>query len=1057
MRSVKTRLGKQSGIALITTLLMLILMSAMVVGFILLVTEGQRLSGMNNDQSRSFYAAEAGMEKLTADLGALFGNTYAPSGTQVNNLQSYPPVLPSSAPVKFLDAQGNPSYLITYPVDGNGNPKAAFAQITSGSSPYQGMTALETPYTLTVGARTTNGAEVKLQRTLQTVGIPLFQFGVFSQTDLSFFPGPNFSFGGRVHTNGNLFLNSGGPANAGPTDLTKNQLWFASPVTAALDIFRDCRANGSPESLTGPHPGSVEVTKGGGAFQALLFGQGSVIGCPGSTSPNTSVWPSVSASYNGNLRSGVKPLNMTLSLLGSLQPIDMIRRPVPGELGTNGGVLGERYFSQASLRILLSDNAADITGLDCVSAGAPFNLADLAQPVAGWIASPTATALKAAMVAAGTIPLPLAASGAGTNVAVYVPGTAGGDGYWQPGVVTGAGAKPATKIITGYIKIDVQTGYGSPCGAYTDVTKEVLSFGYVGRNINPVPQSFDGNNLSPNWGGTTAKMEGSSIAVPVAPPLPTLPILDPNTGAAVQMGYQNGATFAAVANATFTNALFNKGTCLDPHPNAIIRLERIRDNPSSVNVQPGLRVPGPGPLPVPNLPVQSTVAEVCGVDPAAVPLALAKLRTPLPTSAPATGATWVPLPSDFWPNELFDTREGTLRDVVPAAPFNNRVTLGGMMNYIELDVRNLARWFSHTMPVATSAFTDPVVAPNNFVVYISDRRGNYAPTGAIAGIWPPLSPAGHETGEYGYGDYINRATAAGCPNNTLDPGEDLDGATTLFTYGEVSFPPTLTNSTGVTTASTIFAPPAIATAADPICPAGGTGGISPWPGQYLVNSNEGRENPSALFRAAVKIVNGGTITLPLCPSAVTCGLTIATETPAYIQGDYNSNSAGTGFAAGNANVAASVVSDALTLLSVSWNDVNSFSSPYNTGGRSGATSFYRMGVVAGKGLSFPIAGWDTPALDGSQDFGTDGGVHNFMRFLEGWNGAGLNYEGSLISMYYNRQAIGIFKCCKTVYSPPDRRYVFDANFLDPVLLPPRTPMFRDINTTGFTQLLLPTQ
>jgi hypothetical protein len=29
--------------------------------------------------------------------------------------------------------------------------------------------------------------------------------------------------------------------------------------------------------------------------------------------------------------------------------------------------------------------------------------------------------------------------------------------------------------------------------------------------------------------------------------------------------------------------------------------------------------------------------------------------------------------------------------------------------------------------------------------------------------------------------------------------------------------------------------------------------------------------------------------------------------------------------------------------------------------------------------------------------------------------------------------------------------------LTPALLPPRTPMFRDINTTGFSQLLLPNQ
>src|ERR1700687_5925511 len=231
MRRVKITMRKQSGIALITTLLLLLLMSAMVVGFMLLVTEGQRLSGMNNDQSRSFYGAEAGMEKLTADLGALFGNTYAPSGTQVDALTLNPPVLPATQPVQFVDALGNNSYAISYPKDCNVNPKAAFAQITSGSSPYQGMTALETPYTLTVGARTTNGAEVKLQRTLQTIGIPLFQFGIFSQSDLCFFPGPNFNFGGRVHTNGNLFLNSGGPAGAGPTDLGKNQLWLANPVT----------------------------------------------------------------------------------------------------------------------------------------------------------------------------------------------------------------------------------------------------------------------------------------------------------------------------------------------------------------------------------------------------------------------------------------------------------------------------------------------------------------------------------------------------------------------------------------------------------------------------------------------------------------------------------------------------------------------------------------------------------------------------------------------------------------------------------------------------------
>src|SRR2546429_5465020 len=91
MRPVKTTMRKQSGIALITTLLLLLLMSAMVVGFMLLVTEGQRLSGMNNEQSRAFYGAESGMEKLTADLGSLFATTYAPAAKQVDDLATRPP------------------------------------------------------------------------------------------------------------------------------------------------------------------------------------------------------------------------------------------------------------------------------------------------------------------------------------------------------------------------------------------------------------------------------------------------------------------------------------------------------------------------------------------------------------------------------------------------------------------------------------------------------------------------------------------------------------------------------------------------------------------------------------------------------------------------------------------------------------------------------------------------------------------------------------------------------------------------------------------------------
>ena len=42
------------------------------------------------------------------------------------------------------------------------------------------------------------------------------------------------------------------------------------------------------------------------------------------------------------------------------------------------------------------------------------------------------------------------------------------------------------------------------------------------------------------------------------------------------------------------------------------------------------------------------------------------------------------------------------------------------------------------------------------------------------------------------------------------------------------------------------------------------------------------------------------------------------------------------------------------------------------------------------------------------DFGTDGGVHNFLRYIEAWgNGSTLSYRGSLVSLYYSQYAGGI--------------------------------------------------
>src|SRR6267378_6174766 len=80
----------ESGIAMITTLLVLMLMSALLVGFTTIVMSDQRYRFIDRDRGQAFYAASAGVEKLTADLGNLFLEFVAPTRSEehTSELQS---------------------------------------------------------------------------------------------------------------------------------------------------------------------------------------------------------------------------------------------------------------------------------------------------------------------------------------------------------------------------------------------------------------------------------------------------------------------------------------------------------------------------------------------------------------------------------------------------------------------------------------------------------------------------------------------------------------------------------------------------------------------------------------------------------------------------------------------------------------------------------------------------------------------------------------------------------------------------------------------------------
>ncbi|MGC1290379.1 MAG: hypothetical protein WA855_03765 [Candidatus Acidiferrales bacterium] len=968
----------QSGMALATSLIVVFLIVALVIGFSWMVLIDQRLGGVNGSETYTFYGAEAGLEKLTGDLGNLFASNSSPSGAQVNALAvaANEPNVPG---VDYLIPSGAIGYNITFPVDGSGNPEATDHVIESGN--YQGMTGLLTPYTLTVTAHNAvTNAEVRLTRTVQTVAIPVFQFGMFSQTDLSFFPGPDFDFGGNVMTNGNLFL-------AGGADLV-----FNGKVLSAKDIIVSNLSNGWPTS-TG-YTGAIYAPTTSGGCPSGTWPSGNTAGCQQLTqgslvgtigSAQNAAFPNLAKStynsYIGSSETGVKAVNLSITLAPGANPIDLIRRPVASENTSNPELYSQRYYAQASMRIMLSDNSTDLSSLPCVDTTvSPTHLG-----VAGATFGPAGSAV------------PIAESGAVTSS--HTADTASGgygtssNGYWLPN---------GQPLITGYIKIEIQTSYpttAGSCGTWKDVTSTVLGLGIAGRNLNP--------NKSFTLGANSYY---------------SLPALFPQPGSSPSSTSQIAAS-----------------TCADINLGAIIRLERMRDNPSN-----------------------GTTAAPCG--------------------------TFSTSPFDYWPNMLFDTREGNLRDLEPPTTtvtatggtkgtfaYYQMPTAGGVMNYTELDITQLVKFL--TTHATGMLAKDAVNSTNDFTIYFSDRRGNYDST-AIPGGWPPASPSTYETGEYGFEDSINPSSGYGCPDGVLDTGETFDMVENPGNqvvggvpedYGETS--PSWPSVNGN---PTLFTDLLTNKGVVPQPSAGCTAPTMPWPGAYIVNPEEARQNPPLFFRRALKIVNGSSINLGTCPDGVACGLTIVSENPVYVQDDFNAAAGGDVNATPNAaHVATSVIADSVTLLSDSWNDVNSFIFPYYSGscpasnppqggvwgtcGRNAATTNYRFAVVAGKGISFP-----QPSTCGTggcyQDFGTDGGVHNFIRMLENWGGQTLYYRGSVVSFYYSRQAIGVYKdgLNNTVYQPPTRGYSFDSDFLTPSLLPPRTPMFRDVNTVGFSQVVLPT-
>jgi hypothetical protein len=1046
------KLGSR-GFTLIASLMLLLIMSGVSIGLLMMVDTESKVGSQDTQNTLAFHAAEGGIEHMTSDLALMFQNILSPTVSQIQALSALAP-----ANTAFMSY---PVYTLTPAQNPDGTPAFNYGKVSSG--PYQDLYAQILPVTLQVTTTTSLaglgavGDDVSMSRKVEVALVPVFQFGVFSDGDLSFFAGPNLDFAGRVHTNGDLFLLEGGG----------NAVTFHDKVTAWGNVIRWELPNGITAAASG-HLGSVNILTAAlgcdgvrpncrdmGADTVNPTDESSVL--PGSA-PNTwttggqnPAWPTtisggdygtwvIDGNYGSVGGSGARKLSLpfingTVGAATQPQPFEIIRRPPPGE-APNTPLGSSRLYNEAQIRVLLADTPADLPH----GVGDPNNVR-LAN-----------VGVNAKGVAAPTPVLPPLASG-GTYNTYFATGTIA---YPDPSQWN---ATPVNIAIPPTLPQDWPYVPQTPLPGYVTLTND------PGPPAAPVlvlgPAGNDGQNSLP-LPVILAKCPGNP---PVCPPPPApkfyngkypfYPTLPVNTSTwnlldgYLRVEYQPAGGGAPIA---ITQEWLNLGFARDLTPPTAPGANDINPNAILLFQEPAKRnlataildVKGSGPGPC------SKVGGVWSCVKALPPEVTVDQKTFLPWYGDSTDVPSLSM-FNWYPINFYDTREGEPRDAVPGGAAT--CTPAGIMNAVEIDVGNLKKWLNGTIPGSGNRVD--FLTQNGYVLYFSDRRG------MLPNPWGTQVDAPNtKTGDSGFEDSINTVSAVGAPDGVLQPAppplpppapakpspEDVNNNGQLDNFGAGNLglglgygalpPYALNNSVNRQVINAAGAPDPYMTAS------------------RLPSCIIGQKNWVSGARHVLKLVDGSLGNVPVRLDNGLGGFTVASENPVYIQGDYNSSVADPTWATPappgpeSVHAAAGVIADAVTLLSNQWSDLASLANPTNMGARPALTTYYRVAISGGKNMNFNVAG--IPWAGG--DFGTDGGLHNFLRLLENWGGQTLNYKGSLVSMYYSTYATGVDRDGGgTTYSPPIRTYTFDPLFTQPQNLPPGTPLFRDIDNLSYRQ------
>jgi hypothetical protein len=1113
------------------------LLSAIAMTVLAVVRTETRVAGSDLRRTQTFYASAAGIEKMTNDFSGLYQKTSRPTDAEVAEIEDLFPTELDAEGFSFDQTAVPDNVTLAAMRSTQGISAPALPQVTMpGDSAFSGLIATVKPFTLTSTALyRRDNTQVTLTRNMNNYMIPLFQFGMFSDEDIELHPGAAFTFNGRVHANGNVYV----------AGLVK----FLDKVTSAHEVLYDTLRNGEPRGgaasvvsmAVGPTAINVPLTKGsmigGPNISSQISGQpnffptspNGTLNEPPPTGATTWSWETISKrsavagtdnQFSGQLltrRTGASQLRLPMQLGGN-PTREIIKRRLPNDnvpgATTTSPLSDSRYHSKAKIRILIDDEGVttDVAGLYATQNGDgtrthdgvnlssfdPMQLPNVAtsttitsngggralwrvhmantgisnsynETATTWPKQQqnNGTALQADTVRSSRAPAVKGITAvaittiSGTNfirITSNSHGFSNGDLVYISGVGGAVNANgeftianvatntftlsnPAPSTLGGsytansgsvYKLIKSANGAVIPYGAgltghiliqivdsddvWRDVTAEVLSMGMTVGEPNAIVQL-----QRPLWAAfTQGSRDGSTTST------------TPNPALNTDVAYSNCLTDIVNKTHIAADGEINTGTAFLEDPEGY--LTSVVDDTAS------------------------------GSQP---------IRQDVPPAL-NTGSFASSMWNSIVPINIYNVREGRLSTSTAAPNLSsdgNQVYERGITNVVEINMENLARWvdgvYDQNLLATTSAVSANIAKPDGYVVYVSDRRGDNVKTVFLRDPTTGLPSATSSQSSNGMADNVDIYG----PNGTLDGGEDVQG-------------------TGAALGSALTKDQA--ELPDPAVLAGTSNAIDFTSRRNRAFMVAAWNNPSTgtsgtnYFRRSVRLFNGEDLQTNAATGklSTTLGITISSENMVYTWGNYNTTGINVAPGAGTSSyndatktshymptatdrqVPASIVSDAWFPLSKTWSDSLSAIWPDTLTSRpadrvpSGTVAVtdetsVRAGIIAGNNMGAlagtPNAGNDT----GSSESRLNGGMHNFPRFLEYWNGDRFNFVGALIPLYRSTQALGPYNnhAPAANYWAPLRNWAFDTTFRDPNRLPPGTPQFQHIEPTGFRQVL----